>query len=122
VPPFGAEHVRLLLGHSDEHHLVGAGEPVEVLLHHLVLAFPLGEVPHRNIVSGGKVLDVSDEPLGHRSHQRGRSDREPPVPHQEPGHLPGALQLRDENVQIHPVDALDLEPNMSSQHLRCRAR
>jgi len=39
------------------------------------------------------------------------------VPHQEAGDLAGALQLGNEDVEIQPVDALDLELHMLAEHL-----
>jgi hypothetical protein len=44
------------------------------------------------------------------------------VPHQEPGHLAGALQFRDVDVEIHPIDRFDLELNVFVEHIRNRAR
>ena len=61
VPAFGAEYVRLLLGDPDEHDLVGAGKPGQVLMHHVVLALPFGEVHQRDSPVGGIGLDVGDE-------------------------------------------------------------
>ena len=112
----------LLLGDPDEHDLVGSGEAGQLLVHHVVFALALGEVDQRQVVGGGVVLDIGDELSGHRRDQRGRGDREPAVPHQVTGHLAGALQFGDEHVEIHPIDALDLELHMIGQHIMNRAR
>lgn len=122
MPPFGAEHVRLLLGHPDEDDLVGTGESGQVLVHDVVLALPLGEADHRDVVRGGIASDVGDELAGHRGNESGRGDGEAPVPHEVAGHLTGALQLGDVDVEVHPVDALDLEQHVLAQHLSDRAR
>src|SRR5215204_4757873 len=45
----------------------------------------------------------------------------PQVPGQEPHHLPDPLQLRHVQVQVEPVDRLDLEQHMTSQDLSSRA-
>ena len=92
------------------------------VVHHVVLALPLREMDHRDVAGLGVVADRGDELPVHRGHQRGRGDREPPVAHQVPRDLPGALQLRDEDVEVHPVDALDLEPDVISHHVADRAR
>lgn len=81
----------------------------QVLVHHIVLALPLREVHDRHALGPGEAGDVGDELLRHGRHQRGRGDRSPSVSGQEPHDLTGALQLRDEHVEVHPVDALDLE-------------
>jgi len=72
-------------------------------------------------VGGGIVLDVGDELLRHRCYQRRRGDRGCAVPHQEPDHLPGALEFGDEHVEVHPIDALDLELNVIGQDIGNRA-
>jgi hypothetical protein len=91
-------------------------------MHHVVLALPLREVQQRDVVARSEVLDVGYELLRDRCDQCGRGDREPTVAHQEPGDLAGALQLGDEHVEIHPVDALDLELDVIGQHIGNRAR
>jgi hypothetical protein len=41
---------------------------------------------------------------------------------QEAGYLAGALQLGDEDVEIQPVDALDLELHVLAEHIGNRTR
>ena len=120
VAALGAEDAGLLLGDPDEQDPVGVGAPGQVFAHHLVLALPLREVQQRHVVGCGEVVDVGDELFGHRCDQGGRGDREPAMAHQEPDDLAGALQLRHEDVEVHPVDALDLEPHMIGEHIGCR--
>jgi hypothetical protein len=93
-----------------------------VVVHHVVLALPLGEAHQRHVVGCGEVVDVGDELPRHRRHQRGRGDREAPVAHQEPRHLAGALQLRPEHAPVHPVDGLDLEHHLLGHDIGNGAR
>jgi hypothetical protein len=93
-----------------------------VVVHHVVLALPLGEAHQRHVVGCGEVVDVGDELPRHRRHQRGRGDREAPVAHQEPRHLAGALQLRPEHAPVHPVDGLDLEHHLLGHDIGNSAR
>ena len=57
----------------------------------------------------GKLLHLRDERLGDRIHQRTGGK---PVSEMEPekaGNPSGTLQRRHINVQVHPVDALNLQ-------------
>jgi hypothetical protein len=89
--------------------------PGQVLLQHVVLALALSEVHQRHIMGGHEVVQVGDERLGHLGHQRRRGVDEPAVADEERGRPTGVLQLRLIHVEIHPVDALDLERHVAGQ-------
>ena len=76
----GAEQGRLLLRPPDEHHPLLGGEALEVLVHHVVLALPLGEVDPRNTVDAGEPVHRSAERVGDLRQRRGRGDRQPQLP------------------------------------------
>ena len=59
--------------------------------------------------------------LGHEGHGlgrhgRGRGEALTEMPTQVPHHAAYALQLRHVHVQVHPVDALALEHDVSAQN------
>ena len=90
-------------------------------MQHVVLALSLAEVDQRHPVLGGEAFDRFDERLAPRRDHRGRRDLKAQVPGQEPHHLPDPLQLRHVQVQVEPVDRLDLEQHMTSQDISSRA-
>jgi hypothetical protein len=91
-------------------------------MHDVVLAPTLHKIDHRYVVIGGVATNPRDEVLAHRRHQRGGSDLETPMPGQEPHHLSDALQLWDVDVQVHPVDGLDLEHHVVGEDISSSAR
>ncbi len=120
--PFGTKDRGLLLRPAHEQHPLAGGEPGEVLMHHVVLALPLGEVHHRDLVSPGERVDRRDERLRDRpEHRRGR-DRIAQVVMDEPDQRPRMLQRRHIHVAVHPIDALDLQRHMPGQNISHGAR
>jgi hypothetical protein len=115
------EDGHLLLGPADEQHLLGAVTAGQVLVQHVVLALPLGEVDQWQVLLGGEAFDRFTECLAPRRDHRGRGDLKAQVPGQETHHLPDPLQLRHVQVQVEPVDRLDLEQHMTSQDISSRA-
>ena len=69
-------------------------------------------------MAGRKTIQFGDEPAAHRSHQRRGRQRLPTVFAEEVHRPQGALQPRDINVQIHPVDRLDRQPHMIAEDRR----
>ena len=123
MAPGGGEHPDLLLRPADEHHPLGAArgqERGQLLAHHVVLALPRGEFHQRDPMPGGECLDLGVERLRPgREHRRGR-DRLAQVLPDEARHAQLALQLRDVQVAVDAVDALQLEHHMARQDIGSR--
>lgn len=64
-----------------------------------------------------ETVDRPDEVLGHRVHQRPRRERHAPMSLEEPNHPRGVHQARLVQVEIHPVDALQLENHVLAENL-----
>jgi hypothetical protein len=107
-----AEQRGLLLCPADEQHPLGVPlglEPGEVVMGDVVLALTPGEVDHRHARVATEPVDRGDKPLSDRVHQRRRGERRSPVPTEEPDRPVHMLQPGLVDVEIHPVDALDLQ-------------
>jgi hypothetical protein len=88
--------------------LVG-GEAAQMLGHHVVLALALGEQHHEQPMAGGKPFRCRDKPPAHRGNQhRGRQGLSALLA-KEADRPMGALQPRDIDVQVHPVDRFDCQ-------------
>jgi hypothetical protein len=118
----GTEQRGLLLGPADEQHALGAGEPGEVLMHHLVLAMPLDEVDPGHSLIHRKPAHRGAERVGDLAQRRGRGDRQAALPIDVPDDPGWVLQLRHVDVEVHPVDALDLEDRVFSEDIGHGAR
>ena len=118
----GAEHPGLLLRPADEQHPLAAGMRGQILVHHVVLALPLGEVHHRHPAVAGIPPYRGAEPLGDRRQRRRRAHRTTQLATQVADQTKLSLQLRHIHVQIHPVDAVHLEHHMVGQHISGSAR
>jgi hypothetical protein len=68
------------------------------------------------------MIYVGDEPLGHLGQQSRRSIGEPAVANEEARRLGCVLQPRLVQVEVHPVDRLDLECNVAGQDIGNGAR
>ena len=110
----GAPDHRLLLPAPDVQDALPGREPGQVPLGEVVLAFP-AEVHQVQAVRLREVVDVRDEGLGDRVHQRGRGVLVTPVPDEEDRDPAAALQPGLIDVQVHPVDALDLQHHVIGQ-------
>ena len=110
----GAPDHRLLLPAPDVQDPLLCREPGQVPLGEVVLAF-LAEVHQVQAVRLSEVVDVRDEGLGHRIHQRGRGELITPVPDEEDRHPAAVLQPGLIDVEVHPVDALDLQHHVIGQ-------
>jgi hypothetical protein len=67
-------------------------------------------------------VDLGDERLGHRRHQRRRRERVPTMEVEERRRALRILQARLVDVAVHPVDRLDLERDMPVQDIGHSAR
>jgi hypothetical protein len=117
APPLGPKHRRLLLRLADEQHPLGLREPLEVLRRDVVLALALPERHHRNPLSFREALHLVHEPLTDGVHQRTRRKGISTMEPKETRHAPFALQLRNVDVEVHPIDALDLQGHMPLKDL-----
>jgi hypothetical protein len=71
---------------------------------------------------GDEVVDVRDERLGHRVHQRRRGISVTAVAGEERCRPRAMLQPRLPHVQVHPVDRLDLQHDMAGKDISSRPR
>ena len=121
----GPKQHRLLLRAPDEQHPFSAPGGLElgqVLVHHVVLALALDEVHPRHTLVGGETMDRGTERVGHLGQRRGRGDRQPQLPVDVTDDPSRVLQLRNVHVQVHPVDALNLEGHVLGEDIGDGAR
>jgi hypothetical protein len=78
-------------------------------MHDVVLALPLGEVHPRDALTVGEAAHRGSEPVGDLRKRGGGGDREAELAVHVTHQAASVLQLRDIHVQVHPVNALDLE-------------
>jgi len=64
-----------------------------------------------------EVVDIGDERLGHRIHQRRGGVGVTAVAGEERGRPRAVLQPGLPHVEVHPVDRLDLEDHMAGQDI-----
>lgn len=83
----------------------------------VVLALALGEVDQVQALVIDEPVDPRDERVGHRVHQGGGGKRHPPVALEEPDHTAGVHQLGLVEVQVHAVDAVELEHDVVIEHV-----
>jgi hypothetical protein len=76
--------------------------------HHRVLALPLLERDQRHLMLGHERLDRRDKGLADRGHEDRRRKRLPAMLAEEHRHPAVVLQRGHVDVEVHPVDALDL--------------
>jgi len=88
----------------------------------LVLALTLAEMHQLQAVSGDEVVDVGDERLGHRIHQRRGCVLVAAVTDEEPSRPTAVGQPGHPDVEVHPIDALHLEGHMISKDISNAAR
>jgi hypothetical protein len=121
----GAKQRGLLLRPADEQHPLGPArclEPGQVLMRDLVLALTLDEVHPRHTLIEREPAHRSAERVGDLAQRRGRGDRQTELAvhvADDPGRM---LQLRDIDIEVHPVDALDLEDGVLGNDIGHGAR
>jgi len=120
VTPARRPHVLELLGAPDGHHLRAArlGGGLQVRAHHIGLALPGPEPDHRDAAGLRPVPDLPPELLPDRLEQRRGRDWLAPVIVQEVDHPARSLQPGYEAGQIQPVQARDVQRDVTSHHVR----
>ena len=120
--PLRAHDPRLLLGLADIEHPLTPGKLPHVLLRDVVFALPLLEGNQINALVVDESIDVANERFRHRRHRRRRGKTLAPMNPQVAHHGSNRLQMRDVDIQVHPVDRLDLQHHMVTQDFRRRSR
>jgi hypothetical protein len=121
----GAEQGCLLLGASDEHHTLGPSSSLEQgqpFVQDVVLALTLDEVHPRHLIHGREPVDRRNEPVGDLRQRCRRGDLHTKLALQIADQSRRVLQLGHIDVQVHPVDALDLEPHVIGKDISDGAR
>ena len=113
----GPEHHRLLLGLADEEDALVPGESGQVLGHHVVLPLAFLEGDQRQLVLGDERVDGRHKGLADRGHEHRGGKHLAPVRAEEGRHARVELEPGDIHVEVHPVDAFDLECRMVFQDL-----
>jgi hypothetical protein len=122
APPGRGDHRGLLLGPAHEQHALAAVVAGQVLVHHVILALALGEMDERHVIGVDEPVNVANERLGHLGHQRRGGVDESPMADEEHASPTRVLQPRLVHVEVHPIDRLDLEPDMARQDISDTAR
>ena len=120
--PLGPEHLVLLLRAADEHHPFLRGERRQALVHHIVLALPPSKIHHRDLVITGEPADRGCERIADRGQRSCRGHLAAKLAAQIAHQCKFGLQRRHVDVEIHPVDALNLEHHMIRQDVSDGAR
>jgi hypothetical protein len=122
VAALGVPHPGLLLGSADKQHPLRLAETRQEPLREVVLTLALGERHQLQPARGDETVDVGDERLGHRVHQRRRGIMKAAVADEEALHPAAIGQPGLPHVQIHPVDRLHLEDHVIGKHIGDGAR
>src|ERR1700726_1189762 len=117
-----AHDPRLFLGLADIEHALTLAEPSQVFLRDVVLALPLLEGNQIDALVVDELIDVANKRFRHRCHRRRRGKTLAPMNPQVAHHGSHRLQMRDVDIQVHPVDRLDLQLHMLTQDFRHRSR
>src|ERR1700685_1951220 len=112
APPLRAEHRCFLLSLADEQNAFLSLKLLPVFGCHIVLALPLPEPDHGNISLLGELFHLRDEGFADWIHQSAGRKLVTSMESKKAGDSPFALQRRHVHVQIHPVNALDLQTDM----------
>jgi len=75
-----------------------------------------------HLLVAGETAHRGAERVGDLSQRGGRGDRQPELALDRAEQSTGVLQLRDIDVAVHPVDALDLEHHMIGKDVGNGAR
>ena len=113
-----AHHARLLLRLADEQHALAAGPAPQMFPHALLLALAAAELHQLDAGTLGEAFDGRHEVPRHRRHQRRRRHRVAAHLAEEPRRAAARLQHRHVGVQVHPVDALQLQRRVLVENLR----
>jgi hypothetical protein len=102
----------LLLSFADHDHPLVAVEPLEMLVKDVFLADALLEGDERQTLLRGEPFDGGDEGPRHAGHHQGRGARFAPVLAEEHRDAAAGLQHGLVDVQIHAVDAFQVETDV----------
>jgi len=122
APLAGTPHPGLLLGDSDEQDPLIAVELGKVLQRHVVLALARLEADPVDACFVGEAVHRGDKRFRDRLHQRPRRERLATVVLEEADHPKFPLQLRYVQVQVHPIDGLNLQGDVRGQHISSGTR
>ena len=111
-PLLGPIDLGLLLGAADEEDGVGPVVAGQVSLGDVVFALALLEVDQVEVTFFDEAMDGAHEVLGDRVHEGTRDEGHPPVALEESHHPGGVDQFWLVDVQIHPVNAVQLVDHM----------
>ena len=89
----------------------------QVVLGHIVLALALGEVDEVEAPVGHEAVDAHHEALGDRVHEGGGDEGHPTVALEEPDDPRRVHELGLVQIQVHPVDALDLQGDVVGEDI-----
>ena len=87
----------------------------------VVFALTLPKLNHRNLLSSGERFQCRHERLADRIHQSAGGELVATMESKEAGHTLFPLQSRNINVQVHPVDSLDLQRHVLLQNFGDRS-
>jgi hypothetical protein len=113
----GPEHRRLLLRLADKQHSFRLRELLQMLSSDIVLSLPFAELHDRNALSPGERFHGGNEPLADGVHQRAGGELVTTMKAEETGDAALALQRANVDIQVHPVDSLDLQGDVVGQDL-----
>ncbi len=105
----GARDGCLFLRDADEDDTLGGLELPQAFLHHVVFTHPFLETDNLNVLALGKVEHLPAKPLAQCHGVFGRGEPVALVAAEIGSHTARAGQLGDIKVQIHPVDAFQLQ-------------
>ena len=83
-----------------------------MLVHHIVFTLPPGEVHPWDLLTLGETVHRRGETVSDPGQRGRRGDREAKLALHIPQQPARVLQLRDIDIEVHPVDALHLERHM----------
>jgi hypothetical protein len=85
--------------------------------HHRVLALSLCKLHERDVMLGHKVFQLRHKAPRHRAHQRRGRQRLTAMRAEKLDDSLLVLQARHEHVEVHSVDPLDRQPDMTADDL-----
>ena len=114
----GARHSGFLLGDADKDHALVRLESAQSVLQDIVFAQAFLKANDPGCLALGKVEHLATKPLGHGHRFLGRGKPMAHVAAEIGRHSFRAGQLRYIEVEIHPVDALQLQGDMFTLEFR----
>ena len=118
----GAEHRRLLLSPPDEQHALVGVKAGQVGQRQVVLTLTRRKAHQVDTLVSDETVDVGYEPFRDGVHQRRGHEREAPAGLEEADHAKLVLEPGLVEVEVHTVDAFDLEGHVLAENLGDAAR